>query len=76
VQDDEAIVVVLVDLRTLPLRDDVLDVERVPAEALGKRLRLLGRRGVEVDPGQAVCCELSRPARRSRRDLALSAEAH
>ena len=39
VEDGEevALVLVVVDLGPLALRDDVLDVERVPAEALGER---------------------------------------
>ena len=41
VQDDEEVIRVLVDLRTLALREHVLDVQRVPLEALGE---LLGRR--------------------------------
>ena len=40
--EEVAVVLVVVDLRPLALRDDVLDVERMPAEALGERLR--GRR--------------------------------
>jgi hypothetical protein len=44
VEDDEAVVVVLVDLRPLALGEDVLDVQRMPAEALGERGRLLTRR--------------------------------
>ena len=42
VEDAEEVVRVLVDLRPLPLREHVLDVERVPAEALGQRVRRLG----------------------------------
>ena len=40
VEDGEevAVVLVVVDLRPLALRDDVLDVQRVPAEAVGERL--------------------------------------
>ena len=48
-----------VDLRPLAPREDVLDVERVPAEAAGEQLRLAGRRGEEVDPGDAAGVELS-----------------
>ena len=70
VENDETVVLVLVHLRPLALREDILDVERVPAEALGERRRLLRRRGVEVDPGQAVSGELSRLARRGCRNLA------
>jgi hypothetical protein len=60
VQDDEqvAVVGVLVDLRALAPRQHVLEVERVPAEALLKQFRLLERWGVEVNPGQAVGGEL------------------
>ena len=63
-----------VDLRALAPREDVLDVERVPAEAAGEQLGLAGGRGEEVDPGEAVGLELSergarlddRSARRQR----------
>ena len=41
--EEVAVVLVVVDLRPLALRDDVLDVERVPAEALGEHLRRLRR---------------------------------
>ena len=76
VEDDEAVVVVLVDLRPLPLREDVLDVERVPAEALGQGRRLLLGRRVEVDPGEAVALR-AQPARaqRARRPRACRANA-
>ena len=45
VEDGEevAIVLVVVDLRALALRDDVLDVQRVPAEALGRAWPCSGR---------------------------------
>ena len=46
VEDREEVVRVLVDLRPLALREDVLDVERVPAEALGERSRSLCLRRV------------------------------
>jgi len=62
-REEVALVDVVVDLRPLAPREDVLDVERVPAEALGERLRLLERRRVEVDPGQPGGGELSRLAR-------------
>ncbi len=65
VEDREEVVRVLVDLRPLALREDVLDVERVPAEALGERGRSLGVRCVEVDPGEAAGGELSRFAARA-----------
>ena len=58
VEDAEQVVRVLVDLRPLPAREHVLEVERVPAEALGEQRRLLERRRVEVDPGQVVSVEL------------------
>src|SRR5581483_1770668 len=50
---------VVVDLRPLALGHDVLDVERMEAEALGQLLRALERRRVEVDPGESGCAELS-----------------
>ena len=72
VEDGEEIVRVVVDLRALALREDVLDVERMPAEALRERRRLLRVGSVEMDPGQAVVGELSRFAD-SRNDLGESA---
>ena len=64
VEDGEevALVRVVVDLRPLALRDDVLDVERVPAEALGELLRRLDVGRDDVDPGEAASGELGRPA--------------
>ena len=71
VEDREEVPLVLVgvDLRALALRDDVLDVERVPAEALGERLRRLdvGRR--DVDPGETAASELVDDRRRPDDDL-------
>jgi hypothetical protein len=65
VEDDEeiALVDVVVDLRSLALGEDVLDVERVPAEAPCEHpcRERVGR--VEVDPGQPCGAELSRCAR-------------
>ena len=58
VQDAEEVLGVLVDLRPLALREDVLEVERVPAEALGEGGRFLLAGIVEVNPGQAVRAEL------------------
>ena len=59
-EDAEEVLGVLVDLRPLPLREHVLDVELVPAEALGELVRS-GRVGpVEVDPGQTGGGELER----------------
>ena len=60
VEDAEQVVRVLVHLRPLPPREHVLEVEWVPAEAFGEQRRLLERRRVEVDPGQAVGVELCR----------------
>jgi hypothetical protein len=37
--EEVALVGVVVDLRPLALREDVLDVERMPAEAVGELLR-------------------------------------
>jgi len=62
VEDAEEIAVidVVVDLGPLALRQDVLDVEWVPAEALAQSVDRLGiDRRVEVDPGEAVGAELS-----------------
>ncbi len=56
--EEVPVVDVVVDLRPLALREDVLDVERVPAEALGEQLSLLLGRRVAVDPGQAAELEL------------------
>ena len=64
-----AVVDVVVDLRALPLGEDVLDVERMPAESCAEcvdRLRVDGR--VEVDPGEAVGAELSDAWFRARCD--------
>ena len=66
VEDAEEVLRVLVDLRPLPLREHVLDVELVPAEALGELVRR-GRVGpLEVDPGQAGSAELERAALSAR----------
>ena len=70
VEDGEEIVRVLVDLRPLALREDVLEIELVPAEALGELGRLSEQRRVEMDPGQAVCGDLGEPRLRRSRDLA------
>ena len=58
VEDAEEVVGILVDLRALALREDILEVERVPAEAIGEGSCLLGPRSVEMNPGQAVRLEL------------------
>ena len=61
VEDGEevAVVLVVVDLRALALRDDVLDVQRMPAEALGQSLSRAQIRRDRVDPGQPGGAELS-----------------
>ena len=70
VEDDEEVVGVLVDLRPLALGEHVLDVQRVPLEALGKLLGAGSIRNREVDPGEAVGAELSEPGLGPRDDLA------
>src|SRR6185312_10284632 len=57
-REEVALIRVLVDLGALALREHVLEVERVPAEPLLESCRFLHRRGIEVDPGQAVGGEL------------------
>ena len=58
--EEVAVIEVVVDFRPLTLREDVLDVERMPAEAFTERIdRLRVDRWVEVDPGEAVGAELS-----------------
>ena len=71
--EEVALVLVVVDLRALALRDDVLDVERVPAEALGELLRGLHVRGDDVDPGEAASAELVDDRRRAHDDRARAA---
>src|SRR5712692_9090599 len=73
VEDDEEVLGVLVDLRPLALREHVLEVERVPAEAKRESLRLVLARRVQVDPGDAVLAELSEPRLWLRDDLAREA---
>src|SRR5207237_662813 len=60
------------DRRPLALLENVLDVERMPAEALSELLGDLLRRSVEMDPGEPGGAELSGRARAcgDRRDLA------
>ena len=60
-EDREQVLRVLVDLGALALREDVLDVERMPAEALRELRGLLRGGGVEMCPGQAVGAELGEP---------------
>jgi hypothetical protein len=58
VEDDEEVVGVLVDLRPLPLGEDVFDVELVEAEAL-RQHGCLRRAGlVDLEPGEPVSGEL------------------
>jgi hypothetical protein len=59
VQDGEQVVRVLVDLGALPLREHVLDVERMPPEPLRPILRGGGIDLVDVDPGEPGGLELS-----------------
>ena len=70
VEDAEqvALVDIVVDLRALPLRQDVLDVERVPAEARAEIVDRLRIERLEVDPGEAFGAELSDAWFRARRD--------
>src|SRR6185436_11863731 len=60
VEDGEEVLGVLVDLRPLPLREDVLDVERVPPEPVGERVRGVRAGAIEVNPGQAARGKLER----------------
>ena len=53
VQDDEQVVVVLVDLRALVAREDVLVVERVELEALLEPGAVDLARALDVDPAEA-----------------------
>jgi len=58
--EEVAVIDVVVDLRPLPLRQDVLDVEWMPAEPLAEAVDRLGiDRRLEMDPGKAVGAELS-----------------
>ena len=67
--EEVALVAVVVDLRPLPLREDVLDVEGMPAETLAQAVDRLGvDRRVEMDPGEALGAELSDAWFRARRD--------
>jgi len=64
VQDGEQVAARLVlgvdvDLRPLTAREDVLDVEWVPAEAVGQHLSLPVGGSLEMDPGEPVLVELS-----------------
>ena len=61
VEDGEqvAVVLVVVDLRPLALGDDVLDVEGMPAEALGQHIGRLQVGPDDIDPGEAASAELA-----------------
>src|SRR5436190_3531095 len=54
VQDDEQVVVVLVDLRALVAREDVLVVQRVEVEVLLQPGAIAGPGPLDMDPAQAV----------------------
>src|SRR5207302_9390285 len=75
VEDGEevALVLVVVDLGPLALGNDVLDVQRMPAEALGEPLRRAEVGGDHVDPGEAASGELVDERRRTDDDLARAA---
>ena len=60
-REQVAVALVVVDLRPLALRDDVLDVERMPPEALGEGLRGFEVGRDRVDPGEPLGAELSEP---------------
>ena len=66
-REEVALLDVVVDLRPLPLGENVLDVECVPAEAVGEPFDLLFRRRVEVDPRQPTRLELAETPPLSRR---------
>ena len=59
VEHDEEVLRVLVHLRPLALREDVLEVERVPAEALGELRGLVRVGDVQVAQVRPACvsCE-------------------
>jgi hypothetical protein len=60
----------------LPFRQHILDVERVPLEALGETLDLVLPERVEVDPGEAGGVELSGARLLARDDGTGLAPAH
>jgi len=66
--EEVALVRVVVDLWALPLGEDVLDVERMPAEARAQVVDRLGIERLEVDPGEAFAAELSDAWFRTRGD--------
>jgi hypothetical protein len=68
-REEVPVLLVVVDLRALPLGDDVLDVEWMPSEAFGQYERRLDVRGDDVDPGEAASGELVDDRRRTYDDL-------
>jgi hypothetical protein len=64
-----AVVLVVVDLRPLALRNDVLDIEWMPAKALGECQRGLDVRRNDVCPGEAASGELVDERRGTYDDL-------
>ncbi len=66
--EEVALVRVVVDLRPLPLREDVLDVERVPAEAAAQLVDDFGLDRLEVDPGETLAAKFSDAWFRARSD--------
>jgi hypothetical protein len=67
--EEVAVLLVRVDLRALPLGDDVLDVQGMPTETLGERLRRLDVRRDDIDPGEAASGELVDERRGAYDDL-------
>jgi hypothetical protein len=59
VQHREQVIRVVVDLRPLPAREHVLEVERVPAETRGQTGDDVVVERLEVDPGEPFGGELS-----------------
>src|SRR5205085_6886916 len=59
VEDREEVVGVVVDLRPLAAREDVLTVERMPIEPLGELADDVAVDGLQVDPAEAAGAELS-----------------
>ncbi len=57
-EDEEEVFGVLVDLRPLPLGEDVLDVQLMEAEAIGEIGDLEGAGPLRVNPAQALSGEL------------------
>ncbi len=66
--EEVTLVGVVVDLRALPLGENVLDVQWMPAEACAQLVDALGIERVEVDPGEPAGGELSDAWFRARKD--------